>query len=307
MAVTDVGSSTANPLASTAGQLPPSEQQAIAQLMAAQGSSAAGGTGQVYLGTMSQFYATGPNGMPWSQQQEIGGPTNGAQAPLWTSIEQAKQLFGSLNTKQVNDWVAQGVLAGQLAPGSGWAQGQDLWDRMVEVAARQGANGNQVSPFDVLKTYISNQSGAGVWAKDKNGMFETNSLTGARRYIGPEFRTFNTSQVNLTDPTQAAAISTAVFQQLLGRDPLPGELNQYATALRAAEQANPTTISQTNQYDSMGNVIAVTKADQKGGYNLYAQRYLAEQQAKSNPEYGATQAATTYENAFENAVFGQAR
>ena len=164
-----------------------------------------------------------------------------------------------------------------------------------------------MSPFDILKSYITQQSGVGVWAKDKNGMFETNSLTGERRYVGPEFRTFNTSQVNLTDPTQAAAISTAVFQQLLGRDPLPGELTQYASALRSAEEANPTTISQTNQYDSMGNVIAVTKQDQKGGFNLYAQRYLAEQEAKSNPAYGATQAATTYENAFENAVFGQAR
>lgn len=295
------------------------QQQYLAGLISATQGGGTQGPDQVYLGSAYNVY--GPGGFKGGQAY-TGGPQvkydqNGRpisqpnnqpnQAPVWASLSDAKMAFGNFSQKQVSDWVAQGVLAGMLKPGDGWLQGQQLWDQMVEVAARQGANGNQISPFDVLRSYITQQNTAGVWVKDKNGLFETNSITGARRYVGPQFRTTTSTAVNLMDPNTAKALATSVFQQLLGRDPMPGELNNYASALTAAEQANPTVINTTNQYDSLGNVIATTKQDQRGGYGVDAAKFLAEQQAKANPEYGATQAATTYENAFENAVFGQAR
>lgn len=281
------------------------EQQALSQFLSSSQSTGGGSSGQVYLGTTySVTGGTIGGGQGQSRDFEAQRPNN---APYWATVQQAKDSFRTFSTKQIYDLAAQGVMAGLLKPGSGWMEAENLWNRLVDASAVAGKGGNEVSPFDILRSYIDNQQSAGSWVKSKDGLFETNALTGVRRYIGPEFRTTTATAVNLTDPATAKATATAMFQQLLGRDPLPGELNSYSSALTQAEEANPTVITTTNQYDDQGNVIATTKQDQKGGYTADAQKFLAEQQIKAKPEYGATQAATTYQNAFESAVFGQAR
>jgi hypothetical protein len=281
------------------------EQSVVNQYTSTQSTGVTGGTGQVYMGTQFQMNNTMTRGgMGHAGDQELARPDN---SPYWMTLENAKAFFGTFNQNTVNALVAQGVMAGLLKPGDGWVQAQDMWNKLVTTAATVGASGQQVSPMDILKSYITNQQSAGSWVTSKDGLFQTNALTGARRYVGPQFRTTTATAVNLTDPATAQATATSIFQQLLGRDPLPGELTAYSSALQQAEQANPTVITTTNQYDDQGNVIATTKQDQKGGYSADAQKFLAEQQVKAKPEYGATQAATTYENAFESAVFGAPR
>lgn len=282
------------PSSSTGTSLSPGESAALAQFSASAQTSST--SGQVYFGNATPL-SGGQGHTHETDIQTRSGPT-------WLSIQAAEANFGTWTQKQINDFTAVGIMSGQLKPGDGQIEAAALWSKLVKQAAIFGAQNQQVSPFDVLNTYVANSTTAGVWKKDANGYFETNTITGERRYIGPEFRTINTTQVNLTDPTTAKAIATNIFHQLLGRDPLPGEMNSYANALQTAEQANPTTIATTNQYDAMGNVIATTKQTAQGGYSADARNFLAAQQAKALPEYGATQAATTYENAFENAVFG---
>jgi len=286
-----------------------SEQAGMSQYSAASASSVGTGTGQVYIGTYNDILGNTGQGVIGGGrgQSHDFGPNRPNLSPVWASIQAAKDQFGTWTPKQINDFVAQGVMAGQLKPGDGWLEAGNLWNKLVDAAAVAGKQGQQVSPLDILRSYISNQQSAGNWVTSKDGLFQTNALTGVRRYIGPEFRTTSATSVNLTDPDTAKAVATSVFQQLLGRDPLPGELTAYSSALTQAEQANPTVITTTNQYDDQGNVIATTKQDQKGGYSADAQKFLAEQQAKAKPEFGATQAATTYENAFESAVFGAPR
>jgi hypothetical protein len=273
--------------------LSPGESAALAQIQASMQTSSS--SGQVYFGNLT------PAGGGQGQSHDYSGTR---VMPTWLSIQAAEANFGTWTQKQINDFTAVGIMSGQLKVGDGQIEAAALWSKLVKQASIFGAQGQQVSPFDVLNTYVTNSTTAGVWKKDANGYFETNTITGERRYIGPEFRTINTTQVNLTDPTTAKAIATNIFHQLLGRDPLPGEMNAYASALQTAEQSNPTQIATTNQYDAMGNVIATTKQTAQGGYSADAKNFLAAQQAKALPEYGATQAATTYENAFENAVFG---
>jgi len=282
------------------------EQSALNAMLASITSGGSGGaTGQVYLGTQNDWNgATLGGGRGQSHDLTDTRPD---LSPHWATVQQAKDFFGSWTQKQVADFTAMGVLAGQLKPGDGYLEAGLLWDKLVSAAARFGSQGQQISPLDILRTYTSNQQSAGNWVTSKDGLFQTNALTGVRRYIGPTFRTTSATSVNLTDPATAKAVATSVFQQLLGRDPLPGELTAYSSALTQAEQANPTVITTTNQYDDQGNVIATTKQDQKGGYSADAQKFLAEQQAKAKPEFGATQTATTYENAFESAVFGAPR
>jgi hypothetical protein len=289
--------STASAAPSTGYQPSTAEQNAANQFLAtAQG---VGGANSVFLGNET-VYATNPSAVT------AGGPVAPKNTIIqhWTSVKAAQASIGSWTQKQMNDLIAAGVVGGLLKPGDGQIEAVAMWNKLVNQAAVFGAQGQQVTPFDVLTTYTNNTASAGNWKKSSDGLFETNQLTGERRYIGPKYRTNTTTAVTLTDPTTAKAVATSVFQQLLGRDPLPGELNGYASALQQAEQANPTQITTTNQYDDLGNVIATSKQDQKGGFDASAQQFLAAQQAKNKPEYGATQAATTYENAFQNAVFG---
>lgn len=283
----------ASPSAGT-GYQPSAAEIAALQAFSSVGTST--GTGQVYMGTL------GTQGGGRGQSHELTGTRPGPAK--WMSTTDAIGEYGNWTLKQKNDLVAKGIIGGLLHPGDGQIEGYGLWQKLVNYAAVQGAKGSQVSPLDVLSTYVNDASSAGVWKKSSDGLFSVNSITGERKYIGPTFRTATTTAVNLTDPTTAKAVATSIFQQLLGRDPLPGELNTYASALNQAEQANPTTIETTSQYDSMGNVVATAKQNQKGGYGADARNFLAAQQAKSNPEFGATQAATTYENAFTNAVYG---
>ena len=55
---------------------------------------------------------------------------------------------------------------------------------------------------------------------------------------------------------------------------------------------------------SGGAGIGVGQTSQRtGGFDADAKQYLATQQIKKNKEYGAVQAATTYSNALESAIF----
>ena len=117
---------------------------------------------------------------------------------------------------------------------------------------------------------------------------------GFRRYISSR----------LTDPDTAHAISTKMFQDLMGRDPGQGELGQFASALHQAEQNNPVVSTTTTQYNLDTGQPISSDTSSSGGVSAEGKQYLEEQKIKKSKEYGAYQAATTYQNAFENLVFG---
>jgi hypothetical protein len=110
--------------------------------------------------------------------------------------------------------------------------------------------------------------------------------------------------VDLTDPDTARAISTKLFQDLMGRDPGEGELTAFANALSAAEQSSPVVATTTTQYDMETGQPISSESTQAGGVTAEGKAYIQEQQLKKKKEYGAYQAATTYQGAFENLVFG---
>jgi hypothetical protein len=224
--------------------------------------------------------------------------------PRTITYKEALADFDSWDSKKLNDFVAQGVVSGLLSRGDGEIQARKLWGQLVADSATYTGNGNNVSPWDILGGYVKNAGafGKGTWVSQGNN-WEVNAMTGERRYVGPQFQTTSQTGVSLTDPDTAAALTTKIFQDLLGRNPMPGEMGSFAAALQAAEQANPVTTVKTDQYDAQGNVIH-TDETQSGGLDAAGKEYLLEQKAKANPEYGATQAATTYKNAFEQAIWG---
>lgn len=250
------------------------------------------GAGQVYMGTAPVPF---PQNMPARIAQQSLGDVGGAAVqqatkslsaaankrtqPVWMTTQQALDSFYGWTAKQQSDFIAKAMLGGLLQPGDGVMEADALWQKLVKESAAYGAQGAKVSPMDILAGYAGASTGQ------------------------PTSRTTTQTQVDLTDPTTAKALATSVWQQLLGRDPNPGELGGFAAALNTAESNNPSTTTTTTQYDAAGNAVSSSSTN-SGGMTDQGREYLAEQRIKSNPEYGATQAATTYMSALESAVNG---
>jgi hypothetical protein len=227
---------------------------------------------------------------------------------IWVSPAEAEQEFYTWNQKQQADFVSKGILSGLLKLGDGVMEGASLWKKLVKEASSYGAAGQKVSPIDLMATYVQASGGANAWKSA--GVWEINTVTGERRYVGPGTYLGNgkaqqvDTRVDLTDPDTARAISTKLFQDLMGRDPGEGELGAFANALHSAEQANPVVSTTTTQYDMDTGQPISSDSTQSGGLTSDSKAYIQEQKIKKTKEYGAFQAATTYQGALESLVFG---
>lgn len=227
----------------------------------------------------------------------------------WVSGEEAEVEYNSWTPKERQDFIAKAKVAGLIQIDGGDVEGGRIWRELVKEASYFGVKKSQrVTPWDLLNGYIKGKGGSGPlgeWQKDTNNPdFEVNVLTGARRYVGPRFKTVTSNRVDMTDPATAAAIATRVFQDLMGRNPGKGELEGFSKALSQAEMQSPISTTTTVEFDpATGEQIGQT-ALTEGGLDAAGKAYLAEQNVKKTKEYGAVQSATTYSNAVENAVWG---
>jgi len=269
------------------------DESSTVQNFLAAAQAAQGGTGRVWMPVLTS--GAPPASAPPSAQQFRGGS--------WSSEDQADGLYFSWNQKQRDDFRAKGLLSGLLTTGAGDLEAYSLWQSLVKQSSLYGAQGQPVSPLDILSGYVKANSKGG-WIKSSDGQWETNPVTGERRYIGPKFKTTTQQSVNLTDPATARAIATKVFQDLLGRDPGQGEIAAYASALSQSEASNPSATTTTTEYDPTTGEPVGSSSVTAGGVTADGQQLLAEDQIKKGKEYGAVQAATTYMNALQNAVGG---
>lgn len=269
------------------------------------GSSTSTTGGSVYMGT-----PTGPGFV--SPSAPTGATGNAAANPIFLSKNEAIDFFNGFTGKQLRDFVNAGQVAGQLQDDAGFIEAQGLWKKLVNASAGLTAAGRKISPQDVLAGYLGKgplgskgATGASLWqVQYRSGRkFLVNSQTGEVKYEGPRFETTYQKTIDLTDPTTAKAIATSVFQQLMHRDPGNGELTNFAGALHSAEQNSPVVTNTTTEYDPNTGEPVGQSANSSGGFGADAKQYLATQQIKKSKEYGAVQAATTFENALENAVF----
>lgn len=287
----------------TAGGLSAGEQQALQGIIGSLGTSSASSSGPVWMpGPLAGLTTSrNPNFMPEGAQsrQRPQGQRGG-----WFSSDDATNAYFNWTQKQRDDFRAKGLLSGLLTQGAGDLEAFNLWQNLVKQSSLYGAQGQEVGPMDILAGYVKGNSSGG-WIKDSSGQFETNPVTGERRYIGPQFKTTTQVAANLIDPATARAIATQVFQQLLGRDPNPGEISAYAQALSDSEAQNPSTTTTTTQYDTTTGEAIGSSSVNTGGMTDQGRALLASDAIKKGKEYGATQAATTYMNALESAVGGR--
>lgn len=265
---------------------------AAAEAGAGQQQSISGLQGNVYMGTKKQQV----------RARGYGDHTRTVRVPNTMSANDAYMQFFQWNDKKRKDFIAQGILGGLLNEGAGMMEASKVWKAMVGEAAMYNAAGTQISPWDIMSGYVKQSGGAGAWVRQ--GDFEINSVTGERRYVGPQFKTTTDTRVDLTDPRTAQAIATQVFQRAMGRNPKQGELERFAAALAKAEKANPITSVVTTEFDTTTGEAIGQNTVTSGGMTAEARAMIGENQAKKDPEYGAFQAATTYQGALEALVFG---
>ncbi|MGW2513652.1 hypothetical protein ACWC0A_30510 [Streptomyces scopuliridis] len=266
----------------------------------AAGGIKAGGGADVYMGTAA--------GRPTARDEKYG--MSPRRKDLWVTEAEAITDFYTWDKKKQSDFLAQGVISGQLKLGAGPLEAGKLWSKLVKEAGQYGKARQKVSPYDLLASYVQAAGGTAKNAWQSMGAFEVNIQTGEKRYVGPgtylgDGKALQTdTRTDLTDPDTAKAIATKLFQDLMGRDPGAGELGAFGKALAAAEANNPITQSTTTTYNmETGQPISQDTAS-SGGMSADAKQYLGEQQIKTKKEYGVTQAATTYMGALENAVDG---
>lgn len=272
--------------------------KALEQFAQAGGGSA--DPGKVYMGK-GYNSAYGPHG-------GSGGVAPDKGHDLWVSTKEAESEFYKWSSKKQSDFTAQGILSGLLKLGDGPMEAGSLWKKLVKEASNYGAAGQKVTPIDLMASYVKASGGANAWTQQ--GVFEINTQTGERRYVGPgtylgDGKSQQTdSRVDLTDPDTARAVATKLFQDMMGRDPGQGELGSFASALHSAEEASPVVSTTTTQYDLETGQPIGSDTTQSGGLTSEARSYIGEQQVKKKKEYGAYQAATTYQNAFDALIFG---
>jgi len=269
------------------------------QQMFGSAATSGAGAGKVYMGAKPGRVSQ--QDLAHLSPADRAAMTTGATAPRWMSTVDAENNYFTWNAKQRQDFIAKGLLSGLLTSGAGDLEGAQLWKNLVDQAANYGAQGQRISPMDILSGYVKGNSSGG-WIKDSTGQFETNPATGERRYVGPKFKTTTQTNADLTDPATARAIATSVFQSLLGRDPGQGEIGSYAAALAQSEQENPSTTTTTTQYDPTTGEATNSSSVTAGGITDQGRQQLAADEIKKKAEYGATQASTTYLNALESAV-----
>lgn len=289
------------------------EQQLANDFQGGFGSSGGGGpsVNRVYMGSRGPGYVS-----PYAPTGATGAYTRPIP-PDYTSKRDAYDFINNLSGKQLADMQAKMIFGGLISENDGFIEMQARWKKLVDASMGLTRAGQKISPMDILDSYLgkgplggkgglgSLTSGASVWQTQYRGgrKFLVNSQTGEVKYEGPRFETQYNKSIDLTDPTTAKAIATSVFQQLMHRDPGKGELAGYGDALRTAEQQSPQVTQTTIEYDMNTGEPIGQSSKTTGGFGSEAKGYLAEQRVKKTKEYASVQAATTYANAIEAAIF----
>lgn len=194
----------------------------------------------------------------------------GADSPIaFMNYTDAQQMYYLWDTKTRNKFMSQLGLAGYDTSKMSDRDIADTWAKYVDTSARYQVQGQHVSPWDVL-------------AKDISGRSEAAST--------PKTTTATQKTYNISTAEDAAALFQGAAQTLLGRDPTKAEQARFKQILNKYEQANPATTTTTTT--SVGGDVTNQSSTTSGGVAAGAQQYIASEEAKKNPEYGAYQAAT---------------
>lgn len=191
-------------------------------------------------------------------------------------------------------------------------------DLLSEAATRYTIHGLKVTPEQLLKQAIGYRLPAGTqWDGDLD------TLGGVTKELGisdggvlgseePEeepfsgTKSFTQTSVNrdIMDPADAKALTRAMLQRELGRDPTDDEFEDFISAIQYAQKVNPdrTTTTQSTVYDEGEAVSSSTNSTTRQGIGAEGIADIALQKARANPNWAEWQAVGTYAPALFEAL-----
>jgi hypothetical protein len=114
---------------------------------------------------------------------------------------------------------------------------------------------------------------------------------------------------DIMDPNDAMALTRAMIQRELGRDPTKAEFEDFISAVQAAQRANPvrttTTATSTETRDKDGRVVdsdSSSSSTTRGGISPAGIEDILLRRARQNPDWAEWQAVGTYAPALFQAL-----
>src|SRR4030095_1164046 len=254
------------------------------------------GVESVYMGKQRRSTGAAAN-----EYETLGKRGSGyEEVDLTESLAKARSLPVSWSQDEMDNFIRQGVI--RKIPGfsmdMGLDQVLDKWDDMVTLSSKLYANGQKVSPSDIMNSYKSRE-GQTV----KRGNWEYDAVTGEPvKYVGPTSKTSTSTRCELATREEAVALAKNSMAQLMGRMPTNEELASYMNLLNGYERANPTTSTTTSQISSETGEEVSSSTTSTGGVTQAGRQALLEEKMRATPESGAYQAATTYMSALMETI-----
>lgn len=191
---------------------------------------------------------------------------------------------------------------------------------LLDDAAGRYYRGQKITPEQLLEQNVAYRLPRGVdWDGtysdlsdilaendiDVSGVEEEEDLSGTHTTTSS-----NTSvDRDIMDPNDAMALTRAMIQRELGRDPTKAEFEDFISAVQAAQRANPTRTASkstnTVTTDKDGRVIdsdTSSSATTRGGIGQAGVQDILLRRARQNPDWAEWQAVGTYAPALFQAL-----
>lgn len=237
------------------------------------------GTGASPIGQLQQTRETAGKGLP---------PVTVTKTPTYSTVGQVSTDYFRFDYNTRQSFINSLKGLGQDVSKMNDADFAAAWRAYTIQAAQQTVNGRNMTPWDVVALDLL--------TREKQRQEEV--------LKGPKTTTATQTATDLSTRLDAKAILYQASQTLLGRAPTDTETSNFWSNLNQQESANPQVTTTTSTTAPTGELIDQQQV-RTGGVSAEARQMLVMDEAKSNPEYGAYQVATKFQDALMGLVYGK--
>lgn len=278
------------------------------------------------------FLGMGVRGGTDATGRGFGSETSGADAPATSSIDSLLRSFEEMDRKEQRRLallLTIGGFAGSVSLEDAGVAARDLtlnetlnaYLDLLNDAAGRYARGQNISPEQLLEQNVAYRLPRGSeWDGSYSGLTEIlaqndiniSDVDEEEKDLSGTFTsTSSSSNVSrdVMDPNDAMALTRAMLQRELGRDPTKAEFEDFIGAVQNAQRTNPTRTnsSTTTTYtkDKKGRVVDTDNSSTSSTQSGISQAGIEDvllRRARQNPDWAEWQAVGTYAPALFQAL-----
>jgi hypothetical protein len=197
----------------------------------------------------------------------------------------------------------------------------EAYNELLMDAAGRYSRGQNITPEELLEQAVAYRLPRGAkWDGSygqlvdilgENDINVGSGLSGDEDLSGTHKYTSTSTSVDrdVMDPNDAMALTRAMLQRELGRDPTKGEFEDFIGAIQYAQRVNPsrttTRTTRTDTTDSEGELVDTnthTSSSTRAGITSAGLEDIALRKARANPDWAEWQAVGTYAPALFQAL-----